>query len=59
MTDATVTITVEGSKPVAVFPNGLETRVELHPGDKATFDTEHLVLEPVMLVARGDDGTTL
>lgn len=42
---AVVTITVEGTDAIAVFPTK-DVRVELHPGDKATFESQHLVIEP-------------
>ena len=52
----TITMRNEGDTPMAVFPNELETRIELHPGESMTIDTDRLVVEKAWVIAREGTG---
>lgn len=42
-------ITIEAHETVAVFLNEGKTRVEMHPGDKATLHDTAIHIEPVLI----------
>jgi hypothetical protein len=48
-----VTVTCHG-QAIAVFPQGLATRIELHDGETATFEGEAVHIEPATILWRAN-----